>query len=72
MTIMLKLLGVWSDNVVHFCETLLLKAYDAKEAAPQKIMDAPEPTVLATTTQPEESTRPASLELASFLHLFIF
>lgn len=68
---MLKLFGVWSGNVIlFFFETLLLKAYDAKETAPQKMMDAPEPTVLTvTTTEPEESTqstRPASLDLASF------
>ena len=69
---MLKLFGVWSGNVIlfPFFETLLLKAYDAKETAPQKVMDAPEPTVLTvTTTEPEESTqstRPASLDLASF------
>lgn len=65
--------AVWSlewQRYPLFFETLLLKAYDAKETAPQKMMDAPEPTVLTvTTTEPEESTqltRPASLDLASF------
>ena len=60
----------WQRYPFSFFEALLLKAYDAKETAPQKVMDAPEPTVLTgTTTEPEESTqstRPASLDLASF------